>query len=41
MELKDVDDVRLFNSRYFKLHEYPKYDNHDRLIKALYPQWVN
>lgn len=40
MSLKDVDDVRLINTRYFKLHEYIKYDSHDRLIKSLYPEWA-
>lgn len=38
--LKDADDVRIVNSKHFKLHEYIKYDNHDKLIKNLYPEWL-
>ena len=41
MALKEVEDVRLVNSRHFKLHEYLKYDSYDRLIRGLYPEWVD
>lgn len=36
MNLIDVDDVRVTNSEYFRLHEYAKFDSHDKLIQALY-----
>lgn len=36
MNLKDVDDVRTVNGQHFRLHEYMKYDSHERLIQNLY-----
>lgn len=37
MELKDVPDVRVSNSAYFKLQEYSKFDTFERLVNKLYP----
>ncbi len=36
MGLLDVEDVRVVNAEYFRLHEYVKFDSHDKLINALY-----
>ena len=36
MNLKDVEDVRKPNSEYFKLHEYAKFDSHEKLVNKLY-----
>lgn len=40
MSLVDVDDVRTVNLEYFKLHEYFKYDSHDKLINSLYAKKI-
>ncbi len=43
MGLVDVEDVRVHNAEYFRLHEYVKFDSHDKLINGLYakrlPVW--
>lgn len=40
MGLKEVEDVRPINRDYFKLHEYTKYDSHEKVINKLYGEWL-
>lgn len=40
MGLLDVEDVRPLNADYFKLHEYMKFDSHDKLITSLYAKRI-
>ncbi len=40
MSMVDVEDVRTVNTDYFRLHEYMKFDSHDKLINALYAKKV-
>lgn len=40
MNLKDVKDVRIVNAETFRMHEYPKYESCDNLIRELYNQWL-
>ena len=40
MKFKDVKDVRKPNSEYFKLHEYLKFDSHEKLANKLYTDWI-
>ncbi len=40
MGLVDVEDVRVVNAEYFRLHEYMKFDSHDKLISSLYAKKV-
>jgi hypothetical protein len=32
--------VRKPNSEFFKLHEYVRFDSHERLVSKLYPDWI-
>ena len=36
MSLKDVDDVRTVNMKHFRLHEYIKYDSHEKVMSNVY-----
>jgi CTD small phosphatase-like protein 2 len=40
MKLKDVEDVRPLNREYFKLHEYTKFDSHEKLVAKLYSDYT-
>ena len=40
MGLVEVGDVRVVNAEYFRLHEYMKFDSHDKLISALYTKKI-
>ena len=39
MGLRNVKDVRLINMEYFALHEYVKYDSHEKIISNIYSRW--
>lgn len=40
MTLQNVPDVRTINTGTFRLHDYHRYDNYDRLIRELYGKWL-
>jgi len=40
MKMKDIDDVRPTNKEHFKLHEYTKYDSHEKLVSKLYGEYL-
>ena len=40
MGLLEVEDVRTVNTSTFRLAEYTRYDNYEKLIPELYGKWL-
>lgn len=40
MSLLEVEDVRVVNNHTFRLHDYTRFESHDRLVNELYGKWL-